>query len=235
MIKVQYIGIVLIALIIGVSQVHAQDDMAKVLAQIKSANNLTTMRYDYKLQIVNSRTGAIAEQFSGSGYKQGGSYLDSNDAGITLVNGDYYFKLDKGRKLATIAKISVLKSRMGISLKNSSDPVALIPDSTLIKEGKLSQERKPNGEHWVHITFPAYENTGIHFQVDQKTMRVSLMRLEVADNAYGKDYKKVYTVYNIKVKFDKNILDPKRYFNARGTHIELNKAYAGYKLDTITN
>lgn len=224
--------------VIQASLVYAQaEHPMTLLKKLRKANNSKSITYDYQVKLLNANDGIIKDSVSGKMYKNGTVYLDSNKMSITARSKDYYFNLNKYQKTATVLSVELLNKKMGFKSDRSAEDIIAIPDSILLKYGKINVTTLPDGDYHVDIHFEELMFEQVVFEIDHMTMLVKYMEIVSVDEMSGQDvtYKRVYAIRNIKHQFDTAILDTKRLFTINDGKPVLNKKYADYHINTITN
>lgn len=203
-----------------------------LLKKVKKANASSMITYDYTIRLIGTNN-KTTDSTKGKLYKNGVSYLDSNNVTITARNDNYYFNLNHPRKSVTVLSIDTLRKQMGVSLDaRASDDIIAIPDSLIQKYGKINMETLSNGNYFVKITFTELQFSKVELEIDKNNLRLIRVLLMSREES---GYRQLYSMYNVRYEFDKRTLNLNRFFTMNNNRVVINKKYSGYQTNTITN
>lgn len=223
---------ILLLVVLGCPAVNGQPEHPLAfLKKVKKANTSQLISYDYTVRLVTSGN-KIADSTRGKLFKKGFVYLDSNNVTITARNEAYYFNLNNHNKTVTVLSIDTLKKQMGTSFNAGASDMIAIPDSVILKYGKVKMETLPNGNYFITMTFTELQFGNIELEVDKGDLRLVKVHLTSQEES---GYRQLYSIFNIRYDFDQKKLNLTRFFTINNNRVVVNKKYSGYQTNTITN
>lgn len=201
------------------------------LRKIKKANASPVICYEYTVRLLGTDNKAV-DSTKGKLFKNGLVYLDSNNATITARNESYYFNLNHPMKTVTVLSIDSLKKQMGVSLDAATSDIIAIPDSIILKYGKVNMENLPNGNYMIRMTFRELQFSKVDLEIDKNSLMLVRVQLTSQEES---GYRQLYSIYNVRYDFDNRALSLNRFFTINNNRVVVNKKYSGYQTNTITN
>jgi len=201
------------------------------LKKVKRANTSSMISYDYSIKLINE-AGKLVDSSSGSLIRNGADYLDSNNTTLTVVAEGYYVSINNHYRTATIISLDTIKKVMGKSWNIEQDNIIAIPDSMILKYGKVGMETLDNGNYRIVLTFENMQYRKIMMLIQQTSLRMLSMELESDD---GSGFTQLYTIRNMRHEANQAKLGVKRFFTMNNNKAVLNKNFSGYNIKTITN
>ncbi len=208
----------------------------KLMQNVKSINYGKRISYDYKITVTDKKSNAVTDSVAGKLYKFDAMYVDSGSAGITSVNKDYYCKVVPTQKKVTVYNIHELEKKLNITRATEPDPVVSMPDSIITKYAKITVDSSSRKSYRITFLFTNQPFSKVVMDVSKPSYQVTAMSFEESDPKQGgNDYTKTISLDNIAFNVSEAEFDQGRIYKWNGNKIILNKAYAHYKLTTLTN
>ncbi len=201
------------------------------LKKVKKANASHMISYDYTVWLIGTNN-KITDSTKGRLFKNGQAFLDSNNSTITARNEKCYFNVNHPRKMVTVLSLDSLQKQMGVSFDADASDIIAIPDSVILKYGKVNMETLANGNYMVRMTFTELQFSKVELEIDKSNLKLVKVQLLSREES---GYSQLYSIYNVRYDFDQKNLNLNRFFTISNNRVVVNKKYSGYKTNTITN
>ncbi len=207
-----------------------------MLQQIRKVNTSKQISYRYAIYLADAATNSKTDSITGSLYKNGTSYIDSNSTSNVIFHDKYYCKLDHNRKVALVYDADILKKKLNMSLEDESGTTIVVPDSVILKNARSVVKTTADGNYRIQLFFSNQAVLKTEFLVDKNSYLVKEMDMEAYDIETGdKSQVRHYSIRDISYTVPAYRFNLDNYFSISKDKVSLNKRYTHYTLKTLIN
>jgi len=218
----------------GIQSTYAQDNQAKYISYLQVFKKKITdadVSYKYSFALFSESSRSDMMEVKGVFYKAGKSYLDSSSQSISLLSGDYFFRLRSKERDAYVYSIRSMEKNMGVKAFGSMNQVMAIPDSMLLKDGKFTSTDEGGGVITLRYLYSGKNNMLQEMNMKIRNADTALleMKIVIKDNS---GYRKKVVLSDFK-SFDNKIINASRYFRVSGKQVTLTNRFRSFKVNAL--
>lgn len=210
----------------AISHARHVSDQLKVL-------NSPELSYRYSVSLIDRSTGRIVDSNGGRLSRSGQTFVDSNKDFHTILTAQYFCKLDKGRKVASIYGLNALKKKLGIDPEIPT-PTLSVVDSIGFKSPFPAIDSSGPGYYTVSWQLQSPTPSYFSLRVDKTTYRLLMVRIEtteVVDRDHS--YNRVCVIRDIDGHAPQRQIDLTGIFRLEAGKVILNAKYSNYTIKSI--
>jgi hypothetical protein len=200
------------------------------LQVVKKVTNHPILSYRYKLVMENKQNSRSSESISGQLFKNGSDYRDSNTYAMSMIAGNYFFKLDFKKKEAYLYSLPVIEKKLGVKRQDMKASILDISDSLMASMGNLSAS-EDNGE--IMLQYKLKHSAGTVQSISFKIRKSDMNLLEIKLIAKEEGSSISYYLNDFSNQMNDKQFTASQYFSIGNKKAKLSGRYQSYKLNAV--